>query len=80
MSNKQASFYQSVERNFDKAALLTKHPKGLLSQIKTCNSIYQMNFPVKIGKNYEVIQAYRVQHSHHRLPTKGGIRFSIIPQ
>ena len=78
MSNKQASFFQSVERNFDKAAALTKHPKGLLSQIKVCNAIYQMYFPVKIGNNYEVIEAYRVQHSHHRLPTKGGIRFSHL--
>jgi len=78
MSTKQASFYQSVERNFDKAASLTKHPKGLLEQIKACNAIYQMNFPVKIGNNYQVIEAYRVQHSHHRLPTKGGIRFSHL--
>ena len=78
MSTKQASFYQSVERNFDKAAALTKHPKGLLEQIKACNAIYQMNFPVKIGNNYQVIEAYRVQHSHHRLPTKGGIRFSHL--
>lgn len=78
MSNKQANFYQSVERNFDKAAVHTGHPKGLLAQIKACNAIYQMNFPVKIGKNYEVIEAYRVQHSQHRLPTKGGIRFSHL--
>jgi glutamate dehydrogenase (NAD(P)+) len=37
-----------------------------------------MNFPVKIGDSYQVIEAYRVQHSHHRLPTKGGIRFSHL--
>lgn len=76
MSNKQASFFESVQRNFDKAASLSKHPQGLLKQIKACNSIYQVNFPVKIGDSYEVIEAYRVQHSHHRMPTKGGIRFS----
>ena len=78
MKNKQASFYQSVERNFDKAASLTDHPKGLLDQIKAPNAIYQMRFPVKIGNHYQVIEAYRVQHSHHRLPTKGGIRFSHL--
>ncbi len=78
MSSKQASFYESVEKNFDKAAALTSHPKGLLEQIKVCNAIYQMNFPVKIGNSYQVIEAYRVQHSHHRLPTKGGIRFSHL--
>lgn len=78
MSTKQANFYESVQRNFDKAAAISKHPKGLLDQIKTCNAVYQMNFPVKIGKDYQVIEAYRVQHSHHRLPTKGGIRFSHL--
>lgn len=76
--NKQASFYESVNHNFDKAAILTKIPQGLLEQIKVCNSVYQMRFPVKIGREYRVIEAYRVQHSHHRMPTKGGIRFSSM--
>jgi glutamate dehydrogenase (NAD(P)+) len=35
-----------------------------------------MHFPVKIGDQIEVIKAYRVQHSHHKQPCKGGIRFS----
>ncbi|MFZ1748891.1 MAG: Glu/Leu/Phe/Val dehydrogenase [Saprospiraceae bacterium] len=78
MSSKQAKFYESVQRNFDRAAAHTDIHPGLLSQIKVCNSIYQMNFPVKIGDSYQVIEAYRVQHSHHRLPTKGGIRFSHL--
>jgi len=70
------SFLESVSNNFDRAAVHTGLPKGLLAQIKACNSVYQMRFPVKIGKDYQVIEAYRVQHSHHRLPTKGGIRYS----
>jgi glutamate dehydrogenase (NAD(P)+) len=70
------SFLDSVNRNFDKAAVHTGLPKGLLEQIRVCNSVYQMRFPVKIGNEYQVIEAYRVQHSHHRLPTKGGIRYS----
>lgn len=78
MSSKQARFFESVSRNFDKAAALSRHPKGLLDQIKACNAIYQMNFPVRIGNGYQVIEAYRVQHSHHRMPTKGGIRFSHL--
>lgn len=72
------SFFESVNRNFDRAAEHTNIPKGLLEQIKVCNAVYEMTFPVKIGNQYQVIEAFRVQHSHHRLPTKGGIRFSHL--
>ncbi|HEY8687852.1 MAG TPA: Glu/Leu/Phe/Val dehydrogenase [Chitinophagaceae bacterium] len=71
------SFFQSVERSFDKASIFTDWDPGILEQIKVCNSVYQMRFPVKIGENIEVIEAYRVQHSHHKTPCKGGIRFSM---
>ena len=73
-----SNFYLTVQKNFDKAAELTEHPKGLLSQIKACNSVYQMAFPVRIGNQYQIIEAYRVQHSQHRSPTKGGIRYSEL--
>ncbi|HJT75231.1 MAG TPA: Glu/Leu/Phe/Val dehydrogenase [Chitinophaga sp.] len=69
-------FFQSVERSFDKAASFTKWEKGILEQIKACNAVYRMKFPVRVGDTIEVIEAYRVQHSHHKLPCKGGIRFS----
>lgn len=72
------SFFESVERNFDRAAQFTNiKDKGILDQIKACNSVYSMKFPVKIADKVEVIEAYRVQHSHHKLPVKGGIRFSM---
>ncbi|MBS1780914.1 MAG: Glu/Leu/Phe/Val dehydrogenase [Bacteroidetes bacterium] len=76
-TQKHYSFFQGVERNFDKAAAYTRFEKGILEQIKACNSIYQMKFPVRIGDKIEVIEAYRVQHSHHKLPCKGGIRYSM---
>ena len=69
-------FFESVNRNFDKAAALSNLHPGLLAQIKVANSVYKMNFPIQIGSEYRVIEAYRVQHSHHRLPTKGGIRYA----
>ena len=76
--SKVTTFYENVERSFDKAATYTRFPEGLLEQIKLCNSVYKMKFPVKTGGNdVKVIEAYRVQHSHHRMPTKGGIRYSI---
>lgn len=70
-------FFESVQRNFDKAAKLTRFDQGILEQIKACNSILRVRFPVKIGNDVEVIEAYRAQHSHHKLPCKGGIRFSL---
>jgi len=70
------SFFESVSRSFDKAAKFTKWDPGVLEQIKECNAVYQMRFPVRIGDKIEVIEAYRVQHSHHKLPCKGGIRFA----
>ena len=78
MSNQQTySFFQSVEKSFDKASKFTKWEKGLLEQIKACNSVYSMRFPVKMDDgSIEVIEAYRVQHSQHKTPCKGGIRFS----
>ncbi|HWB63711.1 MAG TPA: Glu/Leu/Phe/Val dehydrogenase dimerization domain-containing protein, partial [Chitinophagales bacterium] len=75
---KTLSFHESVSYYFDKAAKFTGAPQGLLDQIKACNSIYKMNFPVKWGNKVKVVEAYRVQHSHHRMPTKGGIRYSVF--
>lgn len=70
------NFYKSVEAYFDKAGSATTHPQGLLEQIKACNSVYQMRFPIKLNGHYQVVEAYRVQHSHHKFPCKGGIRYS----
>lgn len=76
--NQPYSFFESVEKSFDKAAKFTTWEQGILDQIKACNSIYSMRFPVKMDDGHiEVIEAYRVQHSQHKSPCKGGIRFSM---
>lgn len=73
----ETNFFGDVCAFFDKAASFTKHPQGLLNQIKTCNSVYRFQFPIrKANGSIEVIDAWRVEHSHHKLPTKGGIRYS----
>ena len=69
-------FLASVSHYFDKAAALTEHPEGLLNQIKMCNSVYSFRFPIRTADGYRTITAWRAQHSHHKLPVKGGIRFS----
>src|SRR5204862_1906802 len=69
--------FESVTRSFDKAAAFTKWDPGILEQIKQCNTVYQMRFPVKMDDGrIDVIEAYRVQHSQHKTPCKGGIRFA----
>jgi len=77
MSDKHYSFFGAVEKSFDKAAKFTKWDSGLLNQIRQCNSVLQLRFPIKRDNGtIEVIEAYRVQHSHHKTPCKGGIRFA----
>src|SRR5690606_37664658 len=44
--------------------------------IKECNSVYRMAFPIeKDDGPIEVIHAWRAEHSQHKLPTMGGIRY-----
>ncbi len=74
--SKSFDFIGSVNQYFDQAAEHTDIEAGVLKQIKACNSVYFMQFPVKVGDKVEVIEAYRAQHSQHRMPTKGGIRYS----
>jgi len=77
MNSQHIPMFAQVNKYFDKAAAHLSHPPGLLAQIKACNSIYRMQFPLKRDDGtIEVINGWRAQHSVHRLPTKGGIRFS----
>lgn len=72
----ETSFFGDVCQFFDHAAQFTNHDAGLLDQIKSCNSVYRFRFPIRKGNGFEVIDAWRVEHSHHKSPTKGGIRYS----
>jgi glutamate dehydrogenase (NAD(P)+) len=73
----QAGFFDQVNQYFDEAARFADYPSGLLDQIRACNSIYRMHFPLRRNDGrIEVIRAWRVEHSQHKLPVKGGIRYS----
>ena len=72
-----AGFFDQVNRQFDRAAVFTKHDPTLLNQIKVCNSVYYVSFPIRRDNGtIEVMHAWRAEHSQHKLPTKGGIRYS----
>ncbi|XP_034489157.1 glutamate dehydrogenase, mitochondrial isoform X1 [Drosophila innubila] len=52
--------------------------KGILQLMQPCDHIIEIAFPLRRDAgNYEMITGYRAQHSTHRIPTKGGIRFSL---
>ena len=70
-------FLEQVDRSFDHAARLTRHDPTLLANIKACKNLLFTSFPIKRDDGrIEVIHAWRAQHSHHRLPCKGGIRYA----
>ncbi|MBC7654932.1 MAG: Glu/Leu/Phe/Val dehydrogenase [Oligoflexus sp.] len=74
--SEEPHFYDDVCQYVDQASKYTDHDKGLLNQIKACNSVYRFQFPIRRGNSFEIIHAWRVEHSHHMSPTKGGIRYS----
>jgi glutamate dehydrogenase (NAD(P)+) len=69
-------FLESVRNYFNQAAKYTSYPPDILEHIRDCNVIMHFKFPLQTRNGIKVIDAYRAQHSHHMLPTKGGIRFS----
>jgi glutamate dehydrogenase (NAD(P)+) len=69
--------FDFVNERVDRAAVGTDYPQGLLEAIKACNSVYRIRFPFRhVDGTLEIIMAFRAEHSHHRLPTKGGIRYA----
>ena len=71
------NFNRMVSKQFDRAAQYLKIHSALLAQIKACNNVYYFQFPVRFGgDNYEIFEGWRAEHSQHKKPVKGGIRYS----
>src|SRR5439155_7564826 len=59
-------FFETVNMYFDKAAALTDYPQGLLEQIKACNAVYAIQFPIRRNGGYEVVSAWRAKSDRDR--------------
>ena len=64
MSDSNYSFFGAVEKSFDRAAKFTTWDPGILEQIKQCNSVYRMHFPVKIGDKICRVATTHLQSMH----------------
>lgn len=74
----EPNFLDCFKHYYNHAASLSKHPAGVLQALQSCQNILRVEFPIvdeKTGKWHQIV-GYRAQHSTHRLPTKGGIRYA----
>lgn len=83
----ELTFLESTRKYFDDAKDLVQNEAAFKGHpwdvVRSCHSVYRVKFPVKIHSDpktgetsTKLITAWRCQHSHHRVPCKGGIRFS----
>jgi glutamate dehydrogenase (NAD(P)+) len=74
--NRRNGFFRDVNRHVLRAARHTSIENGVLQYMRACNAVYRIRFPVRGDDGrVRVVEAYRAEHSHHRTPTKGGIRY-----
>jgi len=74
--HQEKSFRENVNLVFDIAAATLEIHEGLAYYLKNSHNVYQVRFPVKIDGKVESFIGWRAVHSEHKLPTKGGIRYS----
>ena len=69
MKTKQKNREMTIEQKKNKV-------RGIMTSMKPCNHVLQVQFPLKKDDgSFEMITGYRAQHSQHRTPTKGGMRY-----
>lgn len=72
-----SSFLENTEKYFNQASQLIKGKDDLLAYIRAPKVSVEFAIPlVRDDGTIKTFKAFRVQHSQHNLPTKGGTRFS----
>ncbi|KAJ2780879.1 NADP-dependent glutamate dehydrogenase [Coemansia javaensis] len=72
----EPKFLTAVGMYFDRAAKHSNASAEVLKHIKSTDSVLSVTFPMEKDGKTVMIRGYRSQHSRHRLPCKGGIRYS----
>ncbi len=74
--DKKPTFLENVEMMVNDTIDCIKVDSNISKILKTCRSVIQLKFPVKIKGEIKIFHGWRAVHSSHRLPVKGGIRYS----
>jgi len=74
--DKKPTFLENVEMMVKDTIDRIKIDPNISKILKTCRSVIQLKFPVKIKGEIKIFHGWRAVHSNHRLPVKGGLRYS----
>ena len=74
--DKKPTFLENVEMMVNDTIDCIKIDSNISKILKTCRSVIQLKFPVKIKGEIKIFHGWRAVHSNHRLPVKGGLRYS----
>ena len=75
-NNSIPNFKENVDAFVLKASKALKFSDDLIDHIRSTHSVLQVNVGIKIKNKIKNFTGWRAVHSEHRLPSKGGIRFS----
>ncbi len=75
--NKKPTFLENVDMMLNDTINRINIDPNIAKILKVCRSVIQVKFPVKLKNKIEIFYGWRAVHSNHRLPVKGGLRFSL---
>ena len=74
--DKKPSFLENVNMMVNETLNHIDIDPNIAKILKTCRSVLQVKFPIKIKGEIKIFHGWRAVHSNHRLPVKGGLRFA----
>lgn len=75
--NGEPRFLEQVKLFYKSAASKTGIDPEYLNLIQACQTVIRFNIPLRRDNGkLETVTCYRAQHSTHKLPCKGGTRYS----